>query len=193
MIDNVLNLLKHNLNEYIQIKTDGLDSIVTYPDGNKVLETMNFESNKVTLQLINLEEENAIRPPDLYQSMNANGRKYRVNPEIRLNLFILFIARFNNYEQSMKYLSLVIRYFQGNRIFDQQNSPTLHPEIDKIWVELVTMPFTQQNEIWNSMRSPYLPSFLYKIKMIVFRDEEALELSGETNEILVSLGNTNTP
>ncbi|MCB9230931.1 MAG: DUF4255 domain-containing protein [Bacteroidia bacterium] len=187
MIDNVLNLLKENLNNYIRIKTEVAESMIVYPDGSRVQETRNFEPNRVTMQLINLAEENSVRPAEMYMETSPNGKKYSVNPEIRLNLFILFVARFNNYEQSMRYLSLVIRYFQNHRVFDHQNSPTLGPDQAKIWVELVTMPFTQQNEIWNAMRSPYLPSFLYKVKMLVFRDEEALKISQETTSVQVEI------
>ena len=43
-------------------------------------------------------------------------------------------------------------------------------------MELITLPFSEQNEIWNALRIHYLPSVLYKVKMIVFRDEDAMPL-----------------
>lgn len=79
---------------------------------------------------------------------------------------------------------MIIQYFQHNRRFNQHNAPTLDEEIEQLVMELTTLPFSEQNEIWNALRSPYLPSVLYKVRMIVFRDEEAMPIS-ETAEIII--------
>lgn len=39
-------------------------------------------------------------------------------------------------------------------------------------MELVTLPFAQQNEVWNALRTSYKPSVLYKVRMLVFQPEE---------------------
>ena len=39
----------------------------------------------------------------------------------------------------------------------------------KLVMELITLPFSEQNEVWSSLRVPYHPSVLYKAKMIVYR------------------------
>jgi len=40
------------------------------------------------------------------------------------------------------------------------------------------LPFSEQNEMWNALRTIYHPSVLYKVKMIVFRDIDAAVMPG---------------
>jgi hypothetical protein len=44
-------------------------------------------------------------------------------------------------------------------------------------MELVTLPFAAQNEIWNGLKTGYEPSALYKVKMVIFEDEEPESLA----------------
>ncbi|MEM7266516.1 MAG: Pvc16 family protein, partial [Pseudomonadota bacterium] len=46
---------------------------------------------------------------------------------------------------------------------------------EKLTVELVTLPFAQQNEIWNALRTTYRSSLLYKVRMVVFEQEEPVQ------------------
>ncbi len=87
---------------------------------------------------------------------------------------MLFVARLKEYEQGLSYLSLIIRYFQEQPVFNHENSPALSDQIEKLIMELITLPFADQNDLWNALRTTYQPSVLYKVKMVVFRDESAL-------------------
>ena len=86
-----------------------------------------------------------------------------------MNLYVLFVARYKQYEDALSYLSQIIQYFQNNRVFDHQSAPELSDDIEKLVMELITLPFSEQNEVWSSLRVPYHPSVLYKAKMIVYR------------------------
>ena len=136
---------------------------------------------------MNIEEERQLRPDDLYSTRNVKGKSVKVQPEIRFNLFILYTFRFKNYEESMRYLSLLMKYFQANRVFDHHNSPDLSPEVEKLWVELVTMPFAQQNDLWNALRTTHLPSILYRVKMLTYLDEEAVTIMPEPSALNTAL------
>ena len=90
-----------------------------------------------------------------------------------MNLHVLFVARFKQYEQGLSYLSRIIQHFQSNRVFNHQNAPGLSEQIDKLILELITLPFSEQNEVWNALRTTYHPSVLYRVKMIVFQDQDS--------------------
>ena len=47
----------------------------------------------------------------------------RIHPDIRLNLYVLFVVRFKQYEEGLGWLSKIIRYFQVNPIFDRSSAP----------------------------------------------------------------------
>ena len=170
MINDVLNFVKEQLNIYFKLQTDVLEDKVSFIDGSQT-DPISFPLEMITPILINIEEDRVMRRADLYSTVNDNGEKVRSQRDIRMNLMVLFVARFTNYEQSMRYLSYVIKYFQTNNVFDHQNAPDLSEDILKLIMELTTMPLQQQNEIWNALRTTYMPSILYKVKMVVFKDE----------------------
>ena len=173
MLRDALVFLKDSLNTYLsagEISTDAQEDQVTFLSGQNI-ETLNFKLGAVSLVMINLEQDNSLRSPDLHSRNLPNGTIQKVQPEIRLNLFVLFVAHYPQYEDSLRTLSKIIQYFQGHRIFTHQDSTQLSENIEQLVVELVTQSFAEQNEVWGSLRLPYHPSVLYKIKMVVFQDE----------------------
>lgn len=177
MFDEVLVLIKNRLNaflhDYIEKNgsAQGSGEYVSFLDGDK-MEPLSFPVNKITPILINVEEEKILRLADRYEGVLRDGKRTETNPSIRINLQVLFVSRFSNYEQSLKFLSLIVRFFQKNPVFDKTNSPGLNEEIEKLRMELITLPINQQNELWNSLRATYLPSVLYRVSVLVFRDDE---------------------
>jgi len=182
MIDEVLLILKDKLNEYVRIKTDHPEDKVVFPDGSKP-DSSQFALNNITAMLINIEEEKMVRSADRFGGVVKNGLRTGVNPSIPVNLLVLFVARFADYQQSMKFLSLIIKFFQRNRVLDHANTPSLSPEIGKLTIELQALPLAEQNELWNSLRSAYQPSLLYKVSMLVFNDTESIQVISDVNQV----------
>ncbi len=189
MIDDALIFLKDRLNAHLRLGLDEIGSLedqVVFLDGENT-EPLTFKLGAVTALMINIEEENILRAPNQYAQIAPDGTRRDAQPDIRLNLFVIFVARYKQYQDSLRYLSDIIRYFQANRVFDHQSAPELSDQIEQLIVELVTQPFSEQNEIWNALRIPYHPSVLYKVRMVVFRtplapaqpeiEERRLELS----------------
>jgi hypothetical protein len=145
---------------------------VVFVDGEK--DPLTFKLGAVTLLLINVQEEPTLRAPDRYSRVAADGTRQSVRPELRMNLYVLFVARFKQYEEALRYLSLIIHYFQGHRVFNHHNAPELREGLEQLILELKTLSFAEQNEVWGSLRTTYLPSVLYKVSLVIFRDEEAM-------------------
>jgi hypothetical protein len=190
MINEVLIFLKNHLNAYLNVSSglsrgESTEDRVVFLDGEK-MDPITFKLGAVTALLINVEEENTLRPPDPYTAVSADGMQRKVQPDIRLNLYVLFVARFKQYEQGLSYLSRIIQHFQNHRVFDNHNAPELNGNIERLILELVTLPFSEQNELWNSLRTTYHPSVLYKVKMLVLKDEEA-KIVGEIKESILKI------
>ena len=188
MISEVLVLLKNLLNAHLslgQSPTESQEDRVVVLDGQS-MDPLSFKLGAVSVLLINVEEENVLRAPDLYSRVSSDGTRQKANPEIRLNLYVLFVAHFKQYEESLRHISYVIRFFQSNRVLDHQNAPALSEDVDKLIVELVTLPFSEMNEIWSVLRVGYHPSALYKVKMVVFRDEDAIRVPEVVETVLKS-------
>ena len=186
MISKALFFLKNRLSAHLNSgrhPDESQKDPVVFLDGQN-MDPLTFKLGAVTTLLINIEEENALRAPDRYTRMTSDGVRQKVHPEIRLNLYVLFVAHFKQYETSLRYLSLIIRYFQNHRLLDHHNAPELSENIEQLVMELITLPFSEQNEVWNALRVTYHPSVLYKVKMIVFQDEDAVGMPQITEKVL---------
>ena len=117
---------------------------------------------QVTLVLLHIEEE--------------RGRKRYSPPpaDVTLYLYLIFICRFQNYEEGAKFLSLIIQFFQSHPVFDRQSYPTLGEGMSQIASEMVAMPLIPKNEIWDLLKTSYLPSVLYKVKQVTFTQESSM-------------------
>ena len=177
MIDKCLVFLKDCLNNHLNSgSTSNLEDKVVFLEGQN-MEPLIFKMGAVSILLINIEEEKILRAPDQYNQLSAkNGNYQKGYPNIRLNLYVLFVAHFRQYEEALRYLSLIIWYFQSNRVFDHHNAPDLNKNIEKLIMELITQPFSEQNEVWNALRVTYHPSVLYRVKMLVFQDQDVLDI-----------------
>ncbi len=190
MIGDALEFLNERLYQHLLLRNNDLDplmkndnldrnivSFMTFTDDQSV----EFKKGQITPLLVNVEEEKILCPPNVAHRTN-DGRIIRMNPDIRLILNVLFVSKFGTYRNSMDYLAEVISFFQSNKVFEQQQTRKAgFPQVKKLVVELVTLPFSQQNEVWNALRSAYLPSVFYKISMVVFRDQRPGELTPITH------------
>ncbi len=178
MISEVLLFLKSHLNAYLSTKSGwnpgaSQEDKVVFVDGDN-MDPVSFKLGAISALLINIEEDNTLRAPDPHMRMAPDGTRHKIQPEIRLNLYVLFVARFKQYEDALRYLSLIIQYFQNHRLLNQHNAPELSEGIEQLVMELTTLPFAEQNEVWSALRTTYHPSVLYKVKMVVFRDEDTV-------------------
>lgn len=177
MIGQVLVFLKQRLNAYLDSKSDwnpdeSREDKVVFIDGEK-MDAVNFKLEAVSILLIYVEQENTVRTADPYSRTFPDGTQQKIQPDIPLNLFVLFVAHFKQYEKSLDYLSLIIQFIQNHRLLNQHNSPDLSETINQLSVELITLPFSEQSKIWNALRTAYHPSVLYKVKMVIFKDEDS--------------------
>ena len=174
MIGEVLVLMRDQLNAYLREQAGNVASNaedkVQLLDASGVADAVEFKVGKVTALLINIEQEQLLRPADAFLRQMPDGSSQRVQRELRLNLYVLFVVRFMVYEQGLSMLSNVLRYFQSHPVLDHSQLPNLNPEIDKLTFELVTLPLAEQNTVWSQLRTSYHPSLMYRVRMVVFRD-----------------------
>lgn len=192
MIADILVFLKNRLNTHFRsLSGDGLmdadEDKVVFVDGDQKPDAINFKLGAVSLLLFNIERDATYRQADNYVRIASDGTKRKVNPDININLYILFVAKFKDYEQSLHYLSLILRYFQANHYLDRQNAPELGKTINHLALELNTLTTTQQNELWGILRSCYLPSLVYKVKAITFADEGQIPMA-DISEVILKQG-----
>jgi hypothetical protein len=197
MIDDVINFLRQQLDAYL---SDGRASaeplmVLSNPWNNN--DTNKGSSFFNALSLINIEEEKVFRTQGMQTVHLDNGMYKQKVPDLKLNIYVLISAYNKNYEDGLRFISKVISYFQSNSVFDQNGGdakiavamPTL---VNKIVMELYTLSFEQQNQIWASLSAGYLPSVVYKVRTIIIdpgvkKDSESYQSIKEIN-IATKLG-----
>jgi|SRR6185503_4128735 len=178
MISKAFLVLKDAVNDYLSTNSgwssaDSDFGQVVFVESEKV-DVVDFKMGAISLLLINVEEEHAMRPADPYKRTLPDGTEQRVSPPIHLNLYLLFVARFSDYKLSLRYISLILQFFLTRRVLDHENTPALDDRIEKLSMELLTLPLGEQNHLWGILRTAYQPSLLYKARMVVFQDEDAV-------------------
>ena len=151
MIHSVLTFLTSELNGYLKLKTGTPDvervyltSVATESKGVVI------PDNSIGVSLINIEEDR-INKDQRTSVINREGNVEYRNPELRLNIYILISANFQNadsssssdYAEGLKQLSHIISFFQAKNVFTPGNSPALStnaPGLKKIVVELLVPP-----------------------------------------------------
>lgn len=102
--------------------------------------------------------------------VHADNSISHLNPEIRLNLFLLFTAHFNDYKTALQFISGLIRFFQRKSVFTRDNSPTMPVGIERLVAELHPLNFEQQNNLWGSLGAKYLPSVMFKLRAVSIQE-----------------------
>jgi len=171
VIHDVFRCLRESLVDYVQRATgvgpgDAAQEPILFPGADKV-EALDVKLGAVTMLLVNIEEDRRARPADPYRRTLANGTTVATSPPVPLNIYILFISRFNDYLESLKHVGLIAQFFQEYRVINRDNMPSLGTSIDTLTTELITTPITEDNHIWKTLSTPYHPSLLYRVKMVV--------------------------
>lgn len=130
-----------------------------------------IEQDQVALTLVNIEEERVAKNQEAYLRQE-NGTHQKTNPEIKLNLYLLFVARYGQYDEALKAISHVISFFQSRNVFDRTKYPEMDESLDRLVFDLQTMSFEQMNHLWGALGAKYMPSVLYKMRVLTVSEEE---------------------
>ena len=189
MIGDILILLKNRLNNHFRTLVSGssgnIEDKVFFVDGGVKADQNPFKLDAVSILLFNIEQDKSFRQAEPYTRLSSDGISKKTQPDIAFNFYLLLAVRFTTYEQGLHYLSLIIQYFQSHNYLDHGNTPELADNIDHLIIELFSQTLTQQNELWGSLRTGYLPSVAYKVKAVLFRSEETLP-QGDISELSIS-------
>lgn len=172
MIYAALEILRGEINDYLkslpELNISGT-SVVTLSNVAKEDGAIEIPNNNLGLSLVNIEEERIGRDVVPHR-VNPDNSISHLNPEIRLNLLVLFVAHFNDYKTSLQYISGLIRFFQKKSVFSPDTSPAMPLGLKKLVVELQQLNFEQQNNLWAALGAKYLPSVLYKVRAISIQE-----------------------
>lgn len=183
MLNVAVSFLAEQFNAYLLRRT-GSTTLGRVVPGNVVDETgkLAIASGSVGLALVNIEEERVMREQAPARVM-VRGREMTLQPEIRLNLTLLFVARMASYDMTLKALSNVLTFFQANPAFSAEDYPALDARIGKLVMELHSVGPETLNQLWAAIGAKYQPSVLYRARLVTIQDQEPLSFGEPITDI----------
>ena len=174
MIDAAISHIAGQLNQYLKRSFDLNEDIVVV---SNILEqdgsVASNVANKLVMFLINVERDTTPSRPQNSQTTGLD-RSIISYPPIYLNLYLMVAGHFNgsNYPEALKFLSNTISFFQRHPVFDHKNTPELDSRIDKLALAIENLNIKDLSTLWSAITGKYLPSIIYKVRMVAFDSED---------------------
>lgn len=171
MIDKAMNFILRGLNGYLGARHHADEDHVvlsspTLVDGAPAEDL----ANKVILSLINIERE-GVSANSSQQYRTEAGKSVRAKQPLNINLILLISANYeNNYPDGLKMLSLVLQYFQAHPLFTRQTAADLPDPLERLAIEWRDLDLQSLHNLWSVLGGHYLPSAVYKARMLVLED-----------------------
>lgn len=190
MLDVAMTFLRDQLQAYIVART-----VAGSPDPRTVKLTplvndqgrYAIAQDTVGLTLVNVEEERTFKA-QLPTYVTVDGRQIAREPEIQLNLHVVAAANFTDYAEGLRYLSLVLAFFQAHPGFTQDDFPSLDPRIGSLTAELHSLSYEQLNQLWAFVGGKQLPSVVYRLRLVTVQDDEIMGVQVPITTITATLG-----
>ncbi len=170
MINLALRHLAYQLNQHLMRTSASNEDIVMVsnvvgPDGSRAPQV----TNKVILTLTSIERDTVpVRAPE------GAARVISGSAPLYLNLYVMVSANFtgSNYPEALKFISLAIAFFQQQATFDRRTTPDLDPGIEKLILDIENMTPHQMSNVWGMLGGRYLPSILYRVRMVTISPDD---------------------
>ena len=173
MLDAAIGLIAAQLNQALrgafQVSED-LVAVTNLVDMNGSEPTS--ATNKLVMFLANIERDTVMASQGMRAATAGGGRDAvaQTSAAVHLNLMLMFAANFGGgkYTEALKFISATIAFFQGRPLFDHYNSPDLDPRIERLALDIENLSLTELSNLWGILGGKYVPSILYRMRMISF-------------------------
>lgn len=174
MIYACLNCLAEEMNLFFRSKLKihedkVIVSAIVNQDGSIAVQG----ENKVLITLVNI-----IRDTNMKRDLSGGNSVSANTPRpICIQLYIMVSCYFSgsNYPEALRFLSFVIGFLQEKNVFDHTNTPKLDENLDKLVFEMESFEPDRLSNIWSVLGAKYMPSVLYKVRMIMFDSNKVSE------------------
>ena len=170
MIHNIITAISAKANQYIKNKLSIDEDVVIVKSLIDIKGNLNQGiENKISVFLLSIEEEKLAKNNSTLRSVS--------NPSINININIMFASYFtdSNYIESLRYVSLILDFFQRNPIFNHTNTPGLPINVPRLHSEIYNLNMPDTMRLWGAIGTKYVPSCAYRIKQIIFDSDTVIE------------------
>ncbi len=191
MINAAVSHITSCLNQYLKNTFDLNENIVETAnlldqDGSVATNV----SDKLVVSLVNIEKDKTFNN---FVTSSPTSTKNAITryPPLNLNFYLMFAAHFSskNYDEALKFLSHTISFFQKNPVFNRQNTPDLDSCIEKLLLDIENLSIRDLSSLWSILSGKYLPSVLYKVRMVTFNSDDIVARVPISTDLETSVAN----
>jgi hypothetical protein len=162
----------HMLNDAVSYVRREVVNYLGVPDTDVVagdITALKDDANRqgLYLSLVNAELESTLRNNG--HAIRQNNTVRYQEPPVFLNLYLLFAADFQDYGTGLLRLSQTIELFQSKPTFRADNASAANPfpaTLEKIIFDFCNLDFEHLNHLWGILGGAYLPSVVYKVRLV---------------------------
>lgn len=167
MINEVMKFIVDEINAEITVSSGlfaSLGNIARQESGEG--SAASSPVGNVVMTVVNIEEENTLKNNTPY--IRRGEKIEKQNPIVFINLYVLISSPIDPYDKALLRISEVIRFFQGKSVFTPEGNiaSNFPDQVEKIMLELFTLNFEQVNHLWGILGGKYLPSVMYKLRLL---------------------------
>lgn len=183
MLKPALTIIKDELFKYVQFhhEWDSEYSVKLANIAQLEFENLDKFNDSILISLIHTELEDSLRNSTFSKQSAINGQTIYQNPKVSINIYVLFCAKFDPYEDALEWLSQVFEFFQSKNVFTTQNTPAIEDYESlsnkqkmslKLIVDQHSLSLEQLNQLWGTLGRNLMPHVLYKIRLVrIFSDQ----------------------
>lgn len=182
MISVALQFLRDEVNSWLASRTGVPSTVVAL---SRIVDENGkyaFSEDTVALSLVCFEEERVLRGQTPEYTLKG-GQHVMNQPELSVNLTVMFASNHRNYDQALKHLSFILTFFQAAARFTRESHPALDARVDRLLVELLTLTYEQQSHIWTIVGGKMLPNALYRVRLLPMRDDAPVRVQPPVVEV----------
>jgi hypothetical protein len=172
MIAAAVGIIAQQLNQHFRRTFDLNEDVVV---ASNILEQSGDiaqgANNKLLLFLVNIEKE-AVANRHAVAGGGAFDRATVGSSPVFLNIYLMMAANFADYTESLKFISRAIGFFQRTPVLDHQNTPDLDQRIGRLALDIENLSIHDLSTLWGVLSGRYLPSILYKVRLLVVDGED---------------------
>jgi len=168
MIDLLLEQIETQINGYLRLR--GVPSIYKCALGDISVHDKNVEAGSedeimesIIISMASVEEEQALK--NNYPLRQSGSTFLKEKSAIYINVYILFAAKYASYDTALKAISNIIYFFQTHR----RISFAADEQAQEAVLNLHNIGFENLNNLWTVLGGRYLPSVMYKARLLMYQ------------------------
>ncbi len=191
MIDAAIGHVATELNQYIRRTFSLSEDMVVISNLLEQDGALSVQvNNKLALFLVNIEKDTT--PQQVAPSFGPGAeRLVESTPPLHLNLYLVIAGNFSgsNYTEGLKFISAAVSFFQRQPMMDQNTTPGLDRRIARLMFDIENTSMQDLSSMWGMLSGKYLPSVLYKVRMVTFDAGDIERQSSRLQKTSFAVGN----